>query len=318
MDSLDKISGVRVLVIGDVMLDRYWWGSVSRVSPEAPVPIVNLDNISVTLGGAANVAANVRGLGAEVFLIGAVGADAEADLMRACLIEKHISADHLLKSAARQTTVKTRIIAHHQQIARIDQELKTDLTPDDENSIWNIVQAAIKGVEAVVVSDYGKGFLTTNLLKRLITTCSEAGKLILIDPKGKSYLKYRGATMLTPNRFEVAEACGLENLNQDVIEETGQQLLEELSLKYLLITQGENGMTLFEKDRATVHLPVESKNVYDVTGAGDTVIACLAAAMAAGADFLTAAKLANRAAGLVIEQVGTTAVTLEMLEPKRV
>lgn len=305
---------MRVLVIGDVMLDRYWWGNVSRVSPEAPVPVVNLEKISFTVGGAANVAANVAGLGAQAQLVGIIGSDAESELIRSSLQDKDIAADYLIKSQSRPTTVKTRIIAHNQQIARIDQETKNDLTPEDENKVWEIIESLLSNTEIVVVSDYGKGVATRNLLMRLITKCKSENKILLIDPKGKNYAKYSGASMLTPNRFEVAEACGLEDYSQSLIEETGRRLLTQLCLKYLLITQGENGMTLFEKDGEPVHLPVESKNVFDVTGAGDTVIACLAAAMGAGADFPTAAKLANRAAGLVIQQVGTTAITLKMLD----
>jgi len=318
MEFLNKISKVRILVIGDVMLDRYWWGNVNRISPEAPVPIVNLEKISLTVGGAANVAANIAGLGAEPFLVGVIGNDSESDLIVANLTEKNVSTDFLVQSKERLTTVKTRIIAHNQQIARIDQEIKDDLNVADEKNVWEHTKKLLGQVEIVIVSDYGKGVITNNLLSRLITTCKSQGKSVLIDPKGKNYAKYKGAAMLTPNRFEVAEACGLEHYNQTLIEESGHKLLSELSLKYLLITQGEDGMTLFEQNRKAVHLPVESRNVYDVTGAGDTVIACLAVSMGAGADFLEAANLANRAAGLVIEQVGTTAISMEMLnQPRR-
>ncbi|MCY7346016.1 MAG: D-glycero-beta-D-manno-heptose-7-phosphate kinase [Pyrinomonadaceae bacterium] len=317
MNFLEKISQVRVLVIGDVMLDRYWWGNVSRVSPEAPVPIVDLKKISSTVGGAANVAANIAGLGAEAFLVGVVGDDEEADSLLENLAAKNVSTDFLVKSSKRCTTVKTRIIAHHQQLARIDREIKDVLSAEDQENVWRFVLNLLNTVEVVVVSDYGKGVVSEKLLSRLITTCRNLGRIILIDPKGKNYSKYRGATMLTPNRFEAAEACGSESYNQSLIEENGNHLLKQLSLKYLLITQGEDGMTLFEKDREAVHLPVESKNVFDVTGAGDTVIACLAAAIGAGATFLEAAKFANRAAGLVIEQIGTTAITLEMLDQTR-
>lgn len=317
MNLIEKISKVRVLVVGDVMLDRYWWGDVSRVSPEAPVPIVDLKKISSTVGGAANVAANIAGLGAEAFLVGVVGDDEEADALLENLAAKNVSTDFLVKSSERCTTVKTRIIAHHQQLARIDREVKDDLGTEDQENVWRLVLNLLNTVEVVVVSDYGKGVVSENLLSRLIKTCRKLGRIILIDPKGKNYSKYRGATMLTPNRFEAAEACGSESYNQSLIEENGNYLLKQLSLKYLLITQGEDGMTLFEKDREAVHLPVESKNVYDVTGAGDTVIACLAAAAAAGASFLESAEFANRAAGLVIEQIGTTAITLAMLEQRR-
>lgn len=320
MEFLKKISNVKVLVVGDVMLDRYWWGNVSRISPEAPVPIVNLESVSQTVGGAANVAANVAGLGAEAFLVGVVGEDDEADLILDVLNEKKISNHFLLKSMKRRTIVKTRIIAHNQQIVRIDQETKQNLNETEEEEIWKKSLKMLGEADVIILSDYAKGTLTDNLLARLITTAATQGKFILVDPKGKNYAKYRGAALLTPNRFEVAEACDLESDSQAAIEEAGKSLLSELSLKYLLVTQGEDGMTLFERNKQTTHLTVEMRNVYDVTGAGDTVIACLAVCLGAGANFTEAAKFANRAAGLVIEQVGTTAISTEMLkreQPRR-
>ncbi len=313
MEFLKNISKVKILIVGDVMLDRYWWGNVSRISPEAPVPIVNLERVSQTVGGAANVAANVAGLGAEPFLVGVVGADAEADLIDDILNEKNISKQFLIKSPKRRTTVKTRIVAHNQQIVRIDQETTENLDEAEEEEIWKKSLALFKQADVIILSDYAKGTLTDDLLARLITTGAAQGKFILIDPKGKNYSKYRGAALLTPNRFEAAEACNLESDSQAAIEQAGVKLLSELSLKYLLITQGEDGMTLFERNKPTTHLTAELRNVYDVTGAGDTVIACLAVCIGSGADFKEAAKFANRAAGLVIEQVGTTAISLEML-----
>lgn len=313
MEFLNNSSNIRVLIVGDVMLDRYWWGNVSRISPEAPVPVVNLEKISATPGGAANVAANVAGLGAKPFLIGVVGDDEEANLISEALTQHNISADFLLKSTERRTTVKTRIIAHNQQIVRVDRETKTDLNIHEENKVRDLIERLISQTEIIVISDYGKGMATKNILSRLITTCEKHGKYVFVDPKGKSYAKYHGATMLTPNRFEIAEVCNLEKYNQSAIEIAGSGLISELGLKYLLVTQGEEGMTLFEKEKKVVHLPVESRNVYDVTGAGDTVIACLAVAVGGGADFTDAARFANRAAGLVVGRVGTTAISLEML-----
>jgi D-beta-D-heptose 7-phosphate kinase/D-beta-D-heptose 1-phosphate adenosyltransferase len=313
MEFLKNISNVKVLVVGDVMLDRYWWGNVNRISPEAPVPIVNLESVSQTVGGAANVAANIAGLGAEPLLVGVVGADAEADSILDVLDEKKISKRFLLKSKERRTTVKTRIIAHNQQIVRIDQETKRDLNETEEEEIWKKSIELLDAVDLVILSDYAKGTLTDNLLMRLITVATSQGKFILVDPKGKNYSKYRGAALLTPNRFELAEACSLHTDSQAAIEKAGSKLLSELSLKYLLVTRGEDGMTLFERNKPTTHLTVEMRNVYDVTGAGDTVIACLAVSIGGGSDFTDAAKFANRAAGLVVEQVGTTAISIEML-----
>jgi len=313
MEFLKNSSDVRVLIVGDVMLDRYWWGNVNRISPEAPVPVVNLKKISNVAGGAANVAANVAGLGAKPFLVGIVGEDQESDLISEVLSVKNVSTNYILQSKERRTTVKTRVIAHNQQIVRVDQESKTDLSPADENAIWGLIEGLLSQIEIIVISDYGKGIATKNILSRLITSGISRGKFIFVDPKGKEYAKYKGATMLTPNRYEIAEACNTEKSDQASVEIAGNKIISELGLKYLLVTQGEEGMTLFEKEKKVRHLPVESRNVYDVTGAGDTVIACMAVSVSGGADIIEAARFANRAAGLVVEQIGTTAITLEML-----
>jgi D-beta-D-heptose 7-phosphate kinase/D-beta-D-heptose 1-phosphate adenosyltransferase len=191
MEFLKNISNLNVLVIGDIMLDRYWWGNVNRISPEAPVPVLNLEKISLTAGGAANVAANVAGLGAKPYLIGVIGGDEEADLMRGILAAKEITSDFLVKSAERQTTVKTRILAQNQQIVRVDQETKATLTVMEENKVWDVFVDLIAKVQIVIVSDYAKGLVTENLVKRLITNCKERGKMVLIDPKEKATVNTR-------------------------------------------------------------------------------------------------------------------------------
>ena len=314
---IKNFNRIKVLIVGDVMLDRYWWGSVSRISPEAPVPVVNLERTSVTAGGAANVAANIAGLGAKPYLVGIIGEDLEAELFPAVLESKKISADYLIKTSSRGTTVKTRIVAHSQQVVRVDQESKISLNSAEEELIWNKISEVISEIQIIIVSDYGKGVVTDKLLERLITIGKNENKLVLIDPKGKNYQKYKGAAILTPNRYEVADVLQLEDFEQPTIEKAGETMLRDYDLKALLITQGEAGMTLFERENSPGHLSVTARNVFDVTGAGDTVIACLAAAVGAGADFLEAAKFANIAAGLVVEQVGTTAITLAMLENAR-
>lgn len=311
---LESFSELNVLIVGDVMLDRYWWGSVSRISPEAPVPVVNLENMSLVAGGAANVAANVAGLGAKPFLIGIIGEDEEAGFFSEILKEKNISSDFLVKSSNRRTTIKTRVIAHSQHVVRIDQETKLKLTEREEENIWKRIEKLIDSADVIIVSDYGKGIITENITSRLITIARGKDKFVMVDPKGKNYHKYKGATILTPNRFEVAEVLQLEDYEQSTIENAGQQMLNDYSLDSLLITQGEAGMTLFEKNGKTTHLPVSARNVYDVTGAGDTVIACLATAVGGKATLMKAAKFANQAAGLVVEQMGTTAINLDMLE----
>lgn len=296
------------------MLDRYWWGSVERISPEAPVPILNLNNTTLAAGGAANVAANVDGLGAKPFLIGIVGTDPESELFCELLNSKKISTDYLYRHPDRPTTIKTRILGHNQQIVRVDQEQTNNISEFEEEDIWNLIFQIINTVDVIIVSDYGKGLVTKSIVMRLINFGNDNNKIILIDPKGKDYTKYSGATLLTPNQFELIQACNLDSCKQTTIEEAGSNLLGKLSLNNLLVTQGGDGMTLFRQNQLPEHLPALARNVYDVTGAGDTVIATLGVALASGFDTLAAAKLANVAAGLIVEQLGTTAITLEMLK----
>lgn len=311
---LKKFTDVKILVIGDVMLDRYWSGTVHRISPEAPVPVVNLREKSAVAGGAANVAANVAGLTATPYLIGVVGIDEEARLLPELLSRKNISGEFLVSLKDRPTTVKTRVVAHHQHIVRIDQEERKPLNAGQEKKVWRIIEKVFDHTDLVIISDYAKGLLTENLLVRLITQGKEKNKPVLIDPKGKDYAKYKGATLLTPNRKEAAEACQMEEDGYDVVEKAGVKLLKELDLQALIITQGEDGMTLFETKREPLHLAAAARDVFDVTGAGDTVIATLAVVLAAGGDLPTAARIANIAAGLVVEHFGTTSITLAELE----
>lgn len=313
MTNLDELSKARILVIGDVMLDRYWWGTVNRISPEAPVPIVRLERSTIAPGGAANVALNIAGLGAKPLLIGAVGNDADADVLSAELENRGVGASSLLRLNGRPTSVKTRIIAHSQQVVRVDSESSTRLTDEHEQTARSTISKALSDVDIVIVSDYAKGFLTSDLLMHLIGECRRASIKVFVDPKGKDYTKYRGATLLTPNRREAAEACNLEEDGAEMIELAGSRLVSDLDIKAILVTRGEEGMTLFRDGAQPVHLPALARHVYDVTGAGDTVIATLATAVGAGADLEEAAKLANIAAGLVVEQIGTSAITLEGL-----
>jgi rfaE bifunctional protein kinase chain/domain len=310
---IKKFSAIKVLVIGDVMLDRYHWGSVSRISPEAPVPIVALEKSSVVAGGAANVAANVAGLGGQPILFGITGDDEDAKVFPDLLRKTGVREFKLFKIKNRPTTVKTRIIAHNQQIARIDQESTQPLLENEAAEILRQMEKSIEMSDVIIISDYAKGFLTDELLLGLITIANQTGKSIVVDPKGKDFTKYKGATILTPNQKEVAEACHLENTSDQLLEASGRRLLENLSLKALLITQGENGIKLLEKDRETVQLKATARNVYDVTGAGDTVIASLAVCMAAEMSFYDSSAFANFTAGIVVEHLGTTAINSELL-----
>ncbi len=317
-ESIHDFSDAKVLVVGDVMLDRYFWGSVSRISPEAPVPIVKVEKTSLVLGGAANVAANIVGLGGKAILVGVTGDDAEADALSALLEKSGIGSEFLIRVKNRPTTIKTRIVAHNQHVVRLDHETNDDISEAIGNKIYRKIENLGDDFSNVVLSDYAKGMLTESLCSRLIKSANSKNKIILIDPKGKNYTKYKGATIITPNQREILEASGFEETAENLTEKAGNLLLEELLLEAILITQGEKGMTLLQKsgndtDKKTAYLEATARKVYDVTGAGDTVIAVMATALAVGATFRQAAEIANLAAGLVVEKVGTTAVTKEMI-----
>lgn len=312
----DKFENVKILVIGDVMLDRYFWGSVTRISPEAPVPVVKLEKVTAAVGGAANVAANAAGLGAEVHMLGVVGKDEEnsAQLIGK-LREKNVLTGGLICSAHRPTTTKTRIIAHQQQIVRLDEENTEDLSAADETALLRAFDNLIEKVDVVVISDYAKGTLTTKILKNCIAAARNSAKPILVDPKGFDYGKYNGASLLTPNRSEAQGASGQNIGSEETLENAGRKLLDELQIDALLITLGEDGMRLFARGKKdSVQIDSMARQVYDVTGAGDTVVATLAVALGAGANLETAARLANTAAGLVVQEVGTTTITLSALQ----
>jgi len=313
MQILDDISKMRILVVGDVMLDRYWWGSVNRISPEAPVPIVQMEKTSLVAGGAANVAANLAGLGATPYLFGIKGDDAEGELMTTVLAERGIENHSILPIASRKTTIKTRIVAHSQHVVRIDQETSEPLGEAEADSVLLKISELVGDIDGVIVSDYAKGFLTDYLIRSLIDNLRAANKLLIVDPKGRDFSRYKGASVITPNKKEAAEASLQESSSPDVVVRSGERLMKDLSLDALLITEGENGMTLFQSSGETRHFESLARNVYDVTGAGDTVIATFTAAAATGANFVDAAKLANAAAGLVVGKIGTTQVTKAML-----
>ena len=311
---LDNFHNTTVAVIGDVMLDRYWWGSVSRISPEAPVPVVKIERMTLAAGGAANVAANIAAYGANCILVGVVGDDDAASQIRQVLKECGISDQNLVTAAGRPSTVKTRLVAHSQQVARIDQEDEMSCPDDVESEILDQVVLAVSAANVVVLSDYAKGILSDRVISFAIECAKEAGVKVLVDPKGKVYEKYRGASLLTPNRREAAEAVNLDENASDLVQTAGIRLLESVDVDALLITEGSDGMSLFRKGEPSVHLPALARAVFDVTGAGDTVIATLATSLGSGADLESAAKLANIAAGLVVERSGTTTLTLAELK----
>ncbi len=314
LDILNKFNDVKVLVLGDVMLDQYWWGDVDRISPEAPVPIVALNKKSIVAGGAANVAANVAGLGATPILFGVTGKDTDGSELESLLSTIGVSTDHLTVTSLRPTTVKTRIIANNQQVIRLDREHTDDISDELQDEILASVISTVDRVDIVLISDYAKGMITERLVSGVIDAARRVGRPVIVDPKGKDYAKYRGANILTPNQKEALDAVGLENTDEETIAATGAKLISNYDLESLVITRGERGMSLFSKGSEMKNIETVARRVYDVTGAGDTVIAAMAVALGTGSDFETSCSLANMAAGIVVERVGTTPVNAKDLE----
>ena len=314
MYKLKNFSRVKVLVIGDVMIDKYLWGDVTRVSPEAPVPVVRLQKTSLIAGGAANVAANVAGLGGVPYLVSVAGNDAEGLHLAEILENSNVSPQQIIFADGRQTTVKTRIIAHNQQIARLDQETLDEIDKNAERAVWEKFCGIADEADIFVVSDYGKGVLSESLLSNLINYAKKRGKIIMVDPKGLNYGKYRGATVITPNKFEMAAVCGCHPASVRELSHAGRKLLSELDLKAVVVTRGEEGLTLIEPQTEPLTLAAVGRKVFDVTGAGDTFIAALAVAVGAGENLRRAAEIANIAAGLSVEVFGTTVIYYDELK----
>ena len=303
---LDKVSQVRLLVVGDVMLDRYWFGEVSRISPEAPVPVVKVERIEERLGGAANVARNAAAVGARTALLSVVGDDEAGRSLSRMLVEGEIEAGlHVDRNI--DTTVKLRVIGRQQQLLRIDFET----TPSHEILRAKLAEFELRvaNADVVILSDYGKGGLTH--ITEMIRLARAAGKPVLVDPKGDDYAKYAGATVITPNRSELREVVGRWSSEEDLYAKA-QKLRADLGLEALLVTRSEEGMTLFSEGE-THHQAAQALEVFDVSGAGDTVIATLAVMLAAGADWDEAIRTANIAASIVVGKLGTAVVTREEL-----
>jgi rfaE bifunctional protein kinase chain/domain len=309
-----QLAGKRVMVIGDLMADHYIWGKVSRISPEAPIPVVHVQEETWRLGGAANVAANLRALGAQVSLVGVVGKDAMATRLRAMLEERGINPSALVEDESRPTIQKTRVIAQHQQVVRVDREKQAWLDAKTREALVAKALEAAKGVDAILFSDYAKGVLTQPVVSKLIELGKAQGSVLSVDPKPANISLFRGSSIITPNQGEAQAASGISMDSEPHVEEAGRKLLKDLECKAVLITRGEHGMSLFENGAATVHIPTRAQEVFDVTGAGDTVIAALTLALAAGSSFADAAYLANAAAGIVVGEIGVAAVTPHELE----
>ena len=312
-DVVTRFAGRRIAVLGDVMVDRYLWGRVDRISPEAPVPVVEVERETSSLGGAGNVAANLSALGAEPTLVAVIGDDGEGAHLRRTLAEHGVRAQELLVDAGRVTTVKTRIIAHSQQVVRADRETRADVAGALLDRIRGALERELETSEALVVSDYGKGVVHPGTLEVALAIARRRGIPVCVDPKESHIDGYRGVTLLTPNQNEAGYVQGRRIRDDESLAEVGWGLQKRLDVQAVLITRGPDGMSLFERGGRYTYLPTVAREVFDVTGAGDTVVGVVTLALASGADLVTACRLANHAAGLVIREVGTAACTPQEL-----
>lgn len=319
IEILDRVHDRRVLVMGDVMLDRFVYGSVARISPEAPIPVLDVSRSVDSLGGAANVARNVAGIGAGVTLIGVTGDDAWAADLNAQIAACPTIEARLVVDGSRPTTMKTRYIADGQQVLRADREVRSALREEIEARLLEEFRAALDQVSVVVLSDYAKGVLSDRVTRAAIDAARAAGKPVIVDPKARDLRKYTGATVLTPNRMELQTACGHECGNDEQVERAAGGFLDAQICAAMVVTRGKDGMSVLAHGHAAVHLRTMARQVFDVSGAGDTAVAAMSLGLAAGADIVSAATLANLAAGIVVGKLGTAVVTsselIEQLTP---
>ena len=301
---LEKFKGKKIAVVGDLMLDRYYWGAVHRVSPEAPVPVVEVESESTRLGGAANVANNILALGGVPLLVGLIGNDHPGTVFSDMVKELGLENRGLIVDASRPTTIKTRVIAHDQHVVRIDNESKQDSPEHLRPMLVDAVKYAIHSLDAIILEDYNKGTITKDVIAELTAVARKYNKIVTVDPKFNNFFEYRQVTVFKPNRREVEEVLGGKLRSEEDIERAGRKVLAELSAENVLLTRGEEGMSLFEANGGSMHIPTTADHVRDVSGAGDTVIATLTMALAAGAGVRDACTLANCAGGVVVGSVG--------------
>lgn len=312
---IDRFTDTRTLVVGDVMLDHYVWGSVSRISPEAPVPVVNVTKESLLLGAATNVVNNIHALGGKVGVCGVIGNDDAGRQLVHLLRVQGIHTDGLVVEDGRPTTIKTRVIAHSQQVVRFDRETKNGIERETHRQIYEFVKQQVRdGLDAIVLSDYCKGVVTKELVRDIVKLARKNGVIVSVDPKVNHFGIYSGVTILTPNTKEASIGSKIDIEDDRSLLKAGALLLKRLKCSAVLITRGEHGMSLFERKGKITHIPTVAREVYDVTGAGDTVISTLTLAMAAGAGMVDAAKISNYAAGIVVGVVGTATVKPEELK----
>ena len=310
VESLFNCAGdVRVLVVGDLMLDEYLWGKAERISPEAPVQVVEVTREDVRLGGAGNVINNLVALGCKVSVCSVIGGDDNGTILQHAFTGKGVNVSGLFEDPMRSTSKKTRVVAANQQIVRIDRETKNSISAESEEGVLEFVRKNEGGYNVILISDYAKGVLTPKVLSGIITLARRMKVPVAVDPKGSDFSKYRGASILTPNRREAEIASGVTIVDDKSLAEAARILLRDVDLNALLITRSEKGMSLFVREGEEFHIPTVAREVYDVTGAGDTVLAVLGLSLACGRDFADAAQLANVAAGITVGKLGTSTVS---------
>lgn len=303
------ISSIRCLVIGDLMLDEYLWGKAERISPEAPVQVVDVVREELRLGGAGNVVNNLVALGAQVAVCSVIGEDENGSALLENFSRRNVAVDAIFRDPARRTSRKTRVVASNQQIVRIDRESRDPLSPEMEEQVCSWIRAEAGHFGVILLSDYLKGVLTHRVIETIVSAAARTGIPVLVDPKGTDFARYRGATLLTPNRKEAEAASGMAIQDGRSLNRAAELIMEKAGLSHLLITRSEEGMSLFAHDSEAVHIPTVAREVFDVSGAGDTVLASLAVGVAAGLGMAEAARLANIAAGIAVGKLGTSTVS---------
>jgi D-beta-D-heptose 7-phosphate kinase/D-beta-D-heptose 1-phosphate adenosyltransferase len=314
MINIDKFKDLRVLVIGDLMLDEYLWGKVDRISPEAPVPVVAVEKESHTLGGAGNVINNLSAMGSKVFAMGSVGTGQAGRSVLKKLKALSVDVTGVISEPDRPTTRKTRIIAASQQMLRIDREIRHSISAHTLGALTRILAGYIDKMDLIIISDYDKGLVTRELVARIVELAKKSGVMTLADPKSLDFSKYMGVTVLTPNKKEAAIAAGIQIQTPEDMDGAAAKLMAVADLEKLLITCGKAGMVLYEIGKPSVAIASKARQVFDVSGAGDTVISFLGLGLASGATFKAAAELANLAAGIVVAKVGTATASIDELK----
>jgi rfaE bifunctional protein kinase chain/domain len=310
---ISNLKRKKIAVVGDLMVDRYFWGKVSRISPEAPVPIVDIEREFSQLGGAANVGNNIKFLGGEPFLIGVIGDDNTGTLLLELLKSTGFSVDGIVVDPSRPTTIKTRVIADNQHVVRTDRESREEINGAIEKKIIKIIKEKISEFDGIILEDYNKGVLKRGVIHKAISVANDIGIPVNVDPKFDNFFEYKKATVFKPNQREVEIKLGFQFTDDVKLIEAGKILLEKIECENILITRGEKGMTLFKNNGEYINVPTRAKVIHDVSGAGDTVIATLTAVLVAGGDVEEAATIANYAAGIVCGEVGVVPIELKKL-----